>query len=137
MNVQHRSGLITASVLAMILAGIISGAFLGMVFGGLSIKHLVLAILCAIVAAILALVVRSVVLARDAESALPLSINFLWVVIASLIGGLAGHELAIDLTEPPPLPLVGALSGLLASILIATFAITIFMLRDRLSLPET
>jgi hypothetical protein len=133
MNVQHGSGLATASVLAMILAGLISGALVGMVLGGFSARHLVLAILCAIVAAILALVIRNVVLDRNAAFPLPPGINFLWVVVASLIGGLAGHELAIDLTEPPPLPLVGALSGLFASVLIASFAITIFVLRNRLS----
>jgi hypothetical protein len=136
MNVHHGSGLVTASVLAMVLVGLISGAILGMVLGALLANHLVLAILCAIVAAILALVIRNVVLERNTASALPNGINLLWVVIGSLIGGLAGHELAIDLTEPPPLPLVGALSGLIASVLIASFAITIFMLRDRLSVPD-
>jgi hypothetical protein len=136
MNVHHGSGLVTASVLAMVLVGLISGAILGMVLGALLANHLVLAILCAIVAAILALVIRNVVLERNAASTLPNGINLLWVVIGSLIGGLAGHELAIDLTEPPPLPLVGALSGLIASVLIASFAITIFMLRDRLSVTD-
>jgi hypothetical protein len=135
MNVQHGSGLVSAAVLAMILVGLVSGALSGMVLGGLLTKQLVLAILCAVVAAILALVIRNVVLDRYAF-ALPLDVNVLWIVIASLIGGLAGHELAIDLTEPPPLPLVGALSGLVASVLIASFAVTIFMLRNRLSVSD-
>lgn len=134
MTVQNGSGLVTATVLAMILIGLVSGALSGMVLGGLFVIPLVLAILCAVVAAILALVIRNV-LDRNAF-ALPLDVNFLWIVIASLIGGLAGHELAIDLREPPPLPLVGALSGLVASVLIASFAITIFMLRNRLSVPD-
>jgi hypothetical protein len=120
----------------MILAGLISGALMGVVLGGLLVWPLVLAILCAIVAAILALVIRDVVLERNATPIVPLEIKFFWVVIASLIGGLAGHELAIDLTEPPPLPLVGALAGLVASVLSASFAITVFMLRSRLSVPE-
>ena len=58
------------------------------------------------------------------------------VIVASLLGGLAGHELSIDLRDPPAPPLVGALSGLFAAILIASFAITIHMLRDRLSKPQ-
>jgi hypothetical protein len=136
MNLHHGSGLVTASVLAMVLVGLISGALLGMVLGALLASHLVMAILCAIVAAILALVIRNVVLEQSTTAAVPMGINFLWVVIGSLIGGLAGHELAIDLTEPPPLPLVGALSGLVASVLIASFAITIFMLRNHLSVPD-
>jgi polyferredoxin len=135
MNVQPKGGLVTAAVLAMVLAGLVSGALSGMVLGGLFARHLVLAILCAVVAAILALVIRDIVLGRDV-STVPFDVNLLWVVIASLIGGLAGHELAIDLTEPPPMPLVGALSGLVASVLIASFAITIFMLRNRLSVPD-
>ena len=135
MNVQHGSGLVSATVLAMILVGLVSGALSGMVLGALLTKHLVLAILCAVVAAILALVIRNVVLGRDA-STVPFDVNLLWVVIASLIGGLAGHELAIDLREPPPLPLVGALSGLIASVLIASFVITVFMLRNRLSVAD-
>lgn len=136
MTVRHESGLVTASVLAMVLAGLIGGALVGTVLGGLFARHLVLAILCAIVAAVLALVIRNVVLERNAAFTVPMGIDFLWVVIASLIGGLAGHELAIDLTQPPPLPLVGALSGLVSSVLIASFATTIFMLRNRLYVPD-
>jgi len=134
MNVQHGSGLVTASVLAMILTGLISGVLIGMALGRLLASHLALAILSAIVAAMLALVIRNVVLERNAASTAPSGIDFMWVVIASLIGGLAGHELAVDLTHPPRLPLVGAFSGLLASVLIACFATTIFTLRNRLSL---
>ena len=136
MNGRHESGSVTASVLAMVLAGLISGALIGAVLGGLSARHLLLAILCAIVAAILALIIRNLVLERSSASPVPIGIDFMWVVIASLIGGLAGHELAIDITEPPVLPLVGALSGLFASVLIASFATTIFMLRNRLSLSD-
>ncbi len=136
MNARHESGLVTASVLAMVLAGLVSGALVGIVLGGLFARHVVLAILCAIVAAILALVIRNFVLERSDTSTTPMGIDFLWVVIASVIGGLAGHELAIDLTTPPPLPLVGALSGLVSSVLIASFATTIFMLRRNPSVPD-
>jgi hypothetical protein len=94
-----------------------------------------LAILSGIVAAILSLVICNLVLDRNAAPTVPLGMKFMWVVTASLIGGLAGHELAIDVTEPTPLPLVGALSGLVASVLIASFAITIFMLRNSMSAP--
>ena len=136
MNEQHGSGLVTVSVLAMLLTGLISGALIGSVLGRLLESHLVLAILSAIVAAILALVIRNVVIERNAASTMPSSIDFMWVVIASLISGLAGHELATDLTHTPPLPLMGALSGLVASVLIASFATTIFVLRNSLSLRD-
>ena len=133
---HHESGLVTASVLAMVLAGLVSGALVGVVLGGWFARPLALAILGAIVAAILALVLRNIVLERRAASTAPLGIDILWLVIASLIGGLAGHELAVDLTEPPPLPLVGAMSGLISSVLVASFSTTIVMLRSRLSLPD-
>jgi len=120
----------------MVLAGLVSGALVGVVLGGWFARPLALAILGAIVAAILALVLRNIVLERRAASTAPLGIDILWLVIASLIGGLAGHELAVDLTEPPPLPLVGAMSGLISSVLVASFSTTIVMLRSRLSLPD-
>jgi Family of unknown function (DUF6444) len=76
------------------------------------------------------------VLGRDARVSLPSGLITWNVIVTSLFGGLAGHELSIDLRDSPPSPLVGALSGLLAAILIASFAITIHMLRDRLSKPQ-
>ncbi len=131
MNVRTGSGVVSASVLAMILAGAVSGAIIGLVLSRLLANQLVLAIVCAFVAAILALVVGNVILGRDAEFALPSGVALLNVVIASLIGGLAGHELSVDLREPPASPLIGTISGLLASILIASFVITVLTLSNR------
>jgi len=133
---QRGSGVVSASVLAMILAGLVSGALVALMFGGLLASQLVLAIVCAFVAAILALVIGYFILGRNVELALPSSVVIWNIVIASLIGGLAGQELSVDLREPAALPLVGALSGVLASLLVASFAITIFMLRNRLSVPK-
>ncbi len=136
MNVQRGSGVVSVSVFAMILAGLVSGAVAGLIFGVLLASQLVLAIICAFIAAILALVIGYFILGRNTEFALPSGVVVWNVVIASLIGGLAGHELSVDLREPPASPLVGALSGVLASLLVASFAITIFMLRNRLSVPK-
>jgi hypothetical protein len=136
MNVQRGSGVVSASVLAMVLAGVVSGAIVGLILGGLLASQLVLAIVCAFVAAILAWVIGNLILGGSAEFTLPSGVVLWNVIIASLIGGLAGHELSVDLREPPASPLIGALSGVLAAILIASFAITIFMLRNRLSVNK-
>lgn len=133
MNVRTGSGVVSASVLAIILAGAVSGVIIVLVLSGLLANQLVLAVFCAFVAAILALVAGYVILGRSAELALPCGGALLNVVIASLIGGLAGHEHSVDLREPPASPLVGTISGLLAAILISSFVITVFTLSNRAS----
>ncbi len=113
----------------MVLVGVFSGALVGLILASVLTSQLLLAIVTAFVAAVLTLVAGHVILGPRAE--LPLgSAMFLWnIIIAPLIGGLAGHELSVDLRSPPASPLIGALSGLLASVLIASFAVTIFWLK--------
>jgi hypothetical protein len=136
MNVQRGNGVVSASVLAMVLAGVVSGAIVGVILGNLVASQPVLAIICAFVAATLALIIGRLILGGGAEFSVPSGVVIWNVIIASLIGGLAGHELSIDLREPPASPLIGALSGVLASILIASFIITILTLRNRLSVDN-
>jgi hypothetical protein len=136
MNVRTGSGVVSASVLAMILAGAVSGAIIGLVLSGLLASQPVLAVVCALVAAILALVIGYVILGRSADFALPTGVALMNVIIAALIGGLAGHELSVDLREPPASPLIGTISGLLAAILISSFVITVFTLSNRLSVSK-
>lgn len=126
-----RSGLVSASVLAMILLGVFSGAVVGLVLSSGLTNQIVLAIITAFVAVVLALLVGHRLLGSQAQPS-SRSPAVLWnVVIASLIGGLAGHELSVDLRSPPSSALVGALSGLLASILITSFVVTVFWLNAR------
>jgi len=120
----------------MVLAGAVSGAIVGLVLGSLMANQPVLAIICGFVAAILALITGRLIVGGGAEFSRSSGVVLWNVIIASLIGGLAGHELSIDLREPPASPLIGALSGVLASILIASFVITIFALRNRLSVDH-
>jgi hypothetical protein len=133
---QPGSGVVTASVLAMLLAGVIGGGIVGLVLGGALANQLALALLCALIGAILALVIGYAILGRDAQFSLPPGVVLWNVIVSSLLGGLAGHELSVDLRNPPVSPLVGALSSLLAAVLVASFVITIYVLRDRLSLPK-
>ena len=125
-----RNGLVSLSVLAMVLAGAFSGALVGLILAGVLTSQGLLAIATAIVAVLLALVVGRVILRPHAPLALGSAVVLWNVIVASVIGALAGHELSVDLRSPPASPLIGAMSGLLASLLIATFAINLW-LKDR------
>jgi hypothetical protein len=129
---QRKGGLISACSLAMLLAGVIVGGIVGLVLGGTSLNEVVLAVLCAFIAAVLALALGYVILGWRDQISLPGSVLLWNVIIASLLGGLGGHEISVDLRDPPAAPLVGALAGVLAALLIVSFAITIDMLRARL-----
>jgi hypothetical protein len=118
-------GLVSASILAMILAGAFGGALGGLVLASMLSNQVWLAIITAFVAVVISLVVRQVIFASHVPHSIPLGLRLWHVIVASLIGGLSGHELAIDLREPPVSPLIGATSGLIASVLISTFIITL------------
>jgi hypothetical protein len=130
-DVARTAGLVSASVLAMVLTGAFGGALVGVVLAGILMSQVWLAIVAAFAAVVIALIVRQVVFGSHAQFFFPPALGIWHVVIASLIGGLAGHELAVDLTEPPPSPLIGAFSGLLAAVLISSFFITIVYRTNR------
>ena len=88
-------------------------------------NQLWMAIVTAFVAVVVALIVRRVVFRSHSQLYFPPGLDLLHVIVASLIGGLAGHELAIDLREPPVSPLIGATSGGLGSVLMSCFVVTI------------
>lgn len=130
-------GLVSMSVLVIMLVGTISGAVVGLIISGHLTNQVVLAIICALVAAILALTAGHRTLGRDLSISLPPGVVLWNVAIATLIGGLAGHELSVDLRDPPAPVLVGGVSGVLTSVLMVSFIVTIFMLRHRLSDTQT
>ena len=123
---SRRGGIVSASILVMILAGAFSGALIGLVLASILTNQIWLAIGTAFAAVLVALIVRRVLLRSALQLYPPPDVDLLHVVVAALIGGLAGHELAVDLREPPLSPLIGATSGLLASVLMATFAVTTY-----------
>jgi hypothetical protein len=123
-------GVVTATILAMVLTGAFSGALVSVVLARMLTNQLWLAIITAFVAVIVALIVRQLVFGSRGQLYFPAQLDLLHVVVASLIGGLAGHELAIDLREPPVSPLIGATSGLLGSVLMSCFVVTITYRRN-------
>ena len=134
---QHNSGVITASVFAMLLAGVVSGGVVGLVLASVVTSQIVVAFICAFIGAVLTLVIGRAILGRDGRFTLPSGVMIWNVVIALWLGGLAGHELSVDLRDPPATPLVGALSGVLAAVMIVSFVVTIYTLRDHLSVSKS
>jgi predicted branched-subunit amino acid permease len=108
----------------MVIAGGFSGALAGLLLASIVTNQIWLAIDAAFAAVFIALVVQQIIVRPRVRLHFPRELYFLHVVVATLIGGLAGHELAIDLKDPPASPLIGATSGLLASVLISCFLIT-------------
>jgi len=109
----------------MVLVGASSGALAGLVLASVLANQVWLAIVTAFVAVAIALLVRRVVFGSPLRLLIPRQLELWQALVATLVGGLAGHELAIDLREPAVSPLIGATSGLIASILMATFVITV------------
>jgi hypothetical protein len=128
MTMPHTNGLVSASVLAMLLVGAFSGAITGLVLANMAMNQVWLAVISALIAVVIALLVGRVILRSSIRLRLWSQVVIWNAIVASLIGGLAGHELSVDLTSPPSSALVGAFSGLLASLLIGSFAITAFWL---------
>ena len=126
----HIPGVVSATVLVMVVVGAFSGALASVVLTNMLASELWLAIVAAFVAVVVALIVQHVVFRHNRELSFPPGLGLLHVTVASLVGGLAGHELAIDLREPPALPLIGAASGLLGAVLMACFVVTIAYRRD-------
>ena len=126
---QPGSDVVSASVLAMLL-GIIGGGIVGLVLGGALANQLAQALLCALIGAILAPVIGYAILGR--MPSFPCRQVSYFGMSSSLHCSveLAGHELSVDLRSPPVSPLVGALSSLLAAVLVASFVIAICLLRD-------
>jgi hypothetical protein len=121
---SRTGGLVSATILAMILAGAFGGALASVVLAGIITNQVWLAIAAALVAVVIALIVRRLLFRSFVEFYFPPELDALHLIVASVIGGLAGHELAIDLREPPVSPLIGAASGLIATVLIASYLIT-------------
>jgi hypothetical protein len=91
---------------------------------GMVTSQIWLALDTAFVAVLIALAVRQIAFRSRVQFPFSSKLNLLHIVVATLIGGLARHELAIDLKDPPVSPLIGAASGLLASFLISCFLVT-------------
>lgn len=114
------SGVTTVSLLVVLIVGTVIGALVGMVLGNSMPPDAPLAILAGLAGTVAGAAGRNALIDQgiavgEYEAALPTPI-LVFAVIASLVGSLAGLELALLLHEPFPV-WIGALAGLLSSIL--------------------
>jgi hypothetical protein len=128
------AGVTTLSLLVVLFVGTIVGALVGLALGGTITHFSLLAIVAGLAATIAATSARNVLVFREigvgpSDAAIP-TIVLLYAGIASVVGSLAGLEVALLLHEPFPV-WIGALSGLLSSILMGLLMITYHMHCDR------
>jgi len=123
-------GSVSAGVLAMVLVGAFGGAVAGLIVASLVSSEAVIALIAAFVAGVLALTVGPRILGNAARLSPSSSAGLSNLLIASLVGALAGHELAVDIRTPSASTLIGAASGVIAAILIAGSLVTVMWVRN-------
>lgn len=104
-----------------------AGALVGLIFGNSLGHDVVLALVSGLTAAIAAALVRNELVHRQigvgpSDTTIP-TIVIVHAAFASIIGSLAGLELAVLLDEPFPV-WIGTLAGLLSSILTGLLIVT-------------
>ncbi|CAA2143785.1 hypothetical protein [Hyphomicrobium sp. ghe19] len=120
----------TVSLLVVLGIGTAVGAFAGMVFGNAMDPNALLAVLSGLAGTLAAAVSRNALVelgfgVGEFEQALPTPV-FIFAIIASIIGSLAGFEVAALSSALLPV-YIGALAGLLSSILTALLVISYHM----------
>src|SRR5262249_45865666 len=90
----------------------------------------VIALIAAFVGGVLALTVGPLILGNAARLSPSSSAGLCNLLIASLIGALAGHELAVDIRTPPASTLIGAASGVIAGILVVGSLVTVMWVKN-------
>lgn len=120
----------TVSLLVVIGIGTVVGALAGMVFGNAMDPNALLAVLSGLTGTVAAAVSRNALIelgfgVGEFEQALPMPV-FIFAIIASIAGSLAGFEVAA--LSGALLPVyIGALAGLFSSILTALLVISYHM----------
>jgi hypothetical protein len=124
------SGVVSGSVLGMVLAGAFGGAVAGLIISALTSNVAVIAWLAALAAGAVALLISPILLGPEVR--LMHSPVGVWnLLIASIIGAFAGHELAVDIRTPPVPTLIGAASGAFAAIVMASLLVTIVWVKNQ------
>ena len=117
---MQRTGVVSASFIIIALVGTAVGALLGLLLEGIIANQTHLGEVVGFLATIISIVVRYKLVFRLAGAG-PDSSKVPWIIlisaaVASLIGGLAGHDLA-ELAGTPTAVFIGTMSGLLSAVL--------------------
>jgi hypothetical protein len=123
-DLNRRPGLVSATIIVMVVTGAFGGGLVGLILRTMLGSELWLAIVAAFAAVIIAFVAQHIAFNSQEQFSFPGALSLSHLIISALIGGLAGHELAVDLREPPTSGLIGGISGLLAAALFSCFVIT-------------
>jgi hypothetical protein len=124
---MQKTGVASASFIIIALVGTAVGALLGLFLEGIIINQTHLGVIVGFLATIIALLVRYKLVFRLAGAG-PDSSKVPWIVlisaaVASLIGGLAGHDLA-EMAGTPTAVFIGTMSGLLSAVLTGLLLVT-------------
>lgn len=126
------SGITTVSLLAFMVVGTAVGALTGLFLGSIAHGH-ILAIIAGFAGTIVATIARNVLVFWEIgvgpdEAAIPWLVLF-YGAIASLVGSLAGYQIAVLYEELLPF-IIGGLAGLLSSILMGLLMLTYHMPKE-------
>jgi MFS family permease len=131
------AGAVTSTFLVVLLVGTAVGALSGLALGGVFTHSVLLAIVAGFIGMAAAIMARHALLAMKLrlppQSSEVSKITYAYAGVVCLFGSIAGYYVAMLLHEPFPV-WIGALSGLLSSILMAplvTVAQTPFLTEKR------
>ncbi|RUP08877.1 hypothetical protein [Hyphomicrobium sp.] len=124
------AGITMVSLLVVLIVGTVVGALLGMVFGNAMEPNALLAVLSGLSGTIAGAVARNTLVEQgigvgEYEEALPTSV-FIFAVVSSFAGSLAGFVVATLVHEPSP-AWIGGFAGLFSSVLTSLLVVAYHM----------
>jgi hypothetical protein len=132
-------GFTSIYVVLVLGTGVIGGALIGLLLGAFVTNGVTIGLASGFIAVLLAGVVRRVALKLlpqglivDAAADKFPRVVLINILIVSLIGGLAGHDLSHETGESSP-AIIGALSGLIATLSMVVLMVTYFSRDQKLA----
>lgn len=115
--------LISTSIILTVIIGGVAGAVFGHALDGIVMNKALLAVTAAFLAVLVGTVARHFTIFASIRGAGPgpgtqmlPGIVLLNTAVSSLVGGLIGYGISLNLLSPPPAAWIGCLSGIVASV---------------------
>jgi hypothetical protein len=125
-------GFTSIYVVGLLITGVLGGALIGLALGPFVSNGVSIGLASSLIAVLLAGAVRRIALRRlpkdfivDAAADGFPRVVLINILIVSLIGGLAGHDLSHESGDSSPV-IIGALSGLIATLSMVVMMVTYF-----------